>query len=92
MGANHSQPRDPKDPERKGKRASLSTFLGKSPSRLNLLGLGRRSPQPATPVTPQAAARVELIAEPGTASPEASVVDPEDRPEEAVEVTRISPL
>lgn len=82
MGANHSQPKD-RNEERKAKRSpTLSTLMGKSPSRLNLLGLGKRSPQPpATPVTPQALTVAELVAEQGTASPEASVADPEDRPE-----------
>lgn len=93
MGANHSQPKDHKE-ERKAKRSStLPTLLGKTTSRLNLLGLGRRSPQPpATPVTPQADHMVvELAAERGTASPEASVADPENRPEVAVDVS-LTPL
>ena len=93
MGGNHSQPKDQKE-ERKAKRSpTLSTFLGKSPSRLNLLGLGRRSPQPpATPVTPQAVTVGELLAEQGTASPEVSALDPDDRPEVADLVSRLPPL
>ncbi|KAG8216129.1 hypothetical protein J3R82DRAFT_8132 [Butyriboletus roseoflavus] len=88
MGANHSQPKDHKE-ERKVKRSpTLPSLLGKTSSRLNLLGLGRRSPQPpATPVTPQAATVLELVAEGGMASPEASVADPENRPEVAVDVS-----
>lgn len=87
MGANHSQPKDHKE-ERKVKRSpTLPTLFGKTSSRLNLLNLGRRSPQPpATPVTPQAVMVVELTAGQGTASPEASVADPEDRPELTVDV------
>lgn len=85
MGANHSQPKDRKE-ERKPKRSpTLPTLLGKPSSRLNLLNLGRRSPQPATPVTPQAITPVvALAAEPDMASPEASAADLEERPEAAV--------
>lgn len=89
MGANHSQPKDHKE-ERKAKRSpTLPTLLGKTSSRLNLLNFGRRSPQPpATPVTPQAVMVIELAAGQGTASPEASAADPEDRPEMTVEVSQ----
>ena len=84
MGANHSQPKDRKE-EPKARRSSTLLTLGKSPSRLNLFNLGKRSPQPpATPVTPVA---VEPAAEPSIASPEASTADPEDRPEAAVFVS-----
>lgn len=86
MGANHSQPKDHKE---KAKRSpSLPTLLGKTSSRLNLLGLGKRSPQPpATPVTPQAVTVLELTAERDVASPEASADDSEDRPEVAGEAS-----
>ena len=94
MGANQSQPSKDHKEEHKPKRSPTLSFLGKSSSRLNLLNLGKRSPQPpATPVTPQAATMVmEFVAEQGTASPEVSAVDPEERPEEADGVSLSLPL
>ncbi|KAG9308304.1 kinase-like domain-containing protein [Chiua virens] len=94
MGANHSQPKDRKE-ERNEKPKRSPTLLGKASSRLNLLGLGRRSPQPpATPVTPSTPHAVTVVdfAEQGTTSPEPSAMDPEDRPELAVEDQESDPV